>query len=183
MSLFTPAVLVILAVAAVLAILAFGIRPGAIKNAVLVTSALVTALAIWLATVDAWAFRDGFPLPSPKLQWVESHGLVAGKQFLLSSWVPLVAAASTVALIVASRLRTAGKRDFYGAGAAVLLLLAAPWFGWLLWPKFDRTLAPAILVGLRVAYVVLGIIIVITLLLRSSGSKSTRAPSSLARRC
>ncbi|HXH95210.1 MAG TPA: hypothetical protein VNN25_26785 [Thermoanaerobaculia bacterium] len=102
MSLFTPAVVVILALAALCALLAFRLRSLFIKYPLLLVATALLVLAIWLGASDAWAFRDGFPLPAPGYAWSETHGLAAAKAFLLGFWVSLLGAVAVAALIVAS---------------------------------------------------------------------------------
>jgi hypothetical protein len=99
MSLFTPAVFVILAIAALCALLASRLRSRLSKNVILLMATSVLALATWLAASDAWAFRDGFPVIAPGFVYPETHGLAAVRMFLRSFWVPLIGIAAVAALI------------------------------------------------------------------------------------
>lgn len=90
MGLLTPAVLLILIVAALCALLTFRIHARFFKGLVLTVATALCAFAIWLGASDAWAFRDGFPIPAPSAAYPETHGVVAIKMFLLSFWVPLL---------------------------------------------------------------------------------------------
>jgi 4-amino-4-deoxy-L-arabinose transferase-like glycosyltransferase len=102
MSIFTPAVLLILVVATLCALAAFSIRSLALRRVILSLAVCFLLFATWLAATDAWTFRDGFPLPSPGFVYTESRGIDAAKAFLRSFWVPLLAACVTAALIVTS---------------------------------------------------------------------------------
>ena len=102
MGLFTPAALVFLALAAVCALLASRLRFRILKNALLLTAMALLVFAVWLDASSAWAFRDGFPLPSPREVWFETHGLAATKAFLHDFWVTLLCAVAVVALIATS---------------------------------------------------------------------------------
>jgi hypothetical protein len=114
MSLFTPAVLVTLALAAVCALLAWRLRSRFLKNTLLLAATALLVFAVWLDTSTAWALRDGF-FPSPRADWSETHGLAAAEAFLRDFWVTPLAAVAVVALIAASwrhratELRTLGS--------------------------------------------------------------------------
>src|SRR3954452_3012705 len=99
MGLFTPAVFVILAVAALCALLASQLRSRHIRYAVLIVAMAVLALATWLGASDAWAFRDGFPIIAPGFAYPETHGLAAARLFLRFFWVSLIGIAAVAALI------------------------------------------------------------------------------------
>ena len=99
MSLFTPAVFVILTVAALCALLASKLRSRLLKNAVLAGATAVLGLATWLGASDAWVFRDGFPIAAPGFAYPETHGLAAARLFLHFFWVPLIGIVAVAALI------------------------------------------------------------------------------------
>lgn len=98
-SLFTPAVLIILGVSAALALVSLAVRARIPRIILLAISTAICAFGIWFAATDAWAFRDGFPLPSTKFSYPETHGLAAARAFFLGFWVPLIAILITVSLI------------------------------------------------------------------------------------
>jgi hypothetical protein len=102
MSLLTPAVLLILLVAAVAAAVAYPVRSRNLRGTLLIFALLACALGSWLGASDAWAFRDGFGFGPPRFTYPESHGLHAAWLFLRGSWVPLLGLAATLSLIVAS---------------------------------------------------------------------------------
>jgi hypothetical protein len=100
MSLFTPAVLIILGLAAILALLSFCTKSRLRRQFMLVVAAGVWALALWLGASDAWTFRDGFPLPCPKCEYMESSGFVALQSFFHGFWVDLLGLLAVAAMIV-----------------------------------------------------------------------------------
>jgi 4-amino-4-deoxy-L-arabinose transferase-like glycosyltransferase len=102
MSIFTPAVLLILAIASFCALATFRIRSLAIKRPILGLAVCFLLLATWLAAIDAWSFRDGFQLPSPRFVYIETHGIGAARAFLRHFWVSLLGAGVTAALITTS---------------------------------------------------------------------------------
>ena len=110
MGLFTPAVFVILAVAALCALLASRLRSPLARNALLVVATAVLALATWLGVSDAWVFRDGFPIIAPGFVYPETHGLAAARLFLQFFWVPLIGIAPVAALIATTWLRRRASR-------------------------------------------------------------------------